>query len=100
MRYSVDPQSLSASADRMARALQILGTVRVGEDLAPLGHAFAGGATAARLKGVTNQWDSQLFDARALLRSLGGALAEAAEGYGALESLMVVQLGTAGSEAP
>lgn len=100
MRYTVDPHALNASADRVTRALELLGTIRADEVLKPLAVGFAGGRTAARLKAVTNQWDVQLAASRDRLRSLGSALVEAADGYGALESLTAQQLGSAGTGAP
>lgn len=100
MRYTVDPHALNAGADRVSRALELLGTIRVDEDLKPLVIAFAGGSTTARLKAVINQWDVQLAGARARVRVLGSALVEAADGYGGLESLMAQQLGSAGTGAP
>lgn len=97
MNYAVDPQALHTGAQRVARALELLGTVRVDEDLRPLAVAFMGGVTAARLKAITNQWDVQLAGARAQLRVLGGALVEAAEGYGGLEALTAQRLGQVGT---
>lgn len=98
MKYVVNPPHLNAAADAVSRALELLGTVRIEEDLTPLTVAFAGGRTTAQLKSVTNLWQVQLAGARAQIRALGGALAEASEGYNALESLLAHQLGASGTE--
>jgi hypothetical protein len=100
VKYTVEPQALKAGADRVARALETLGAVRIDEDLRPLYFAFAGGVTVAGLKAITNQWDAQLAGARAQLRVLGSALVEASDGYGSLESLTAQQLGAPGTGAP
>jgi hypothetical protein len=100
VKYTVEPQALRAGADRVVRALETLGTIRIDEDLRPLRFAFAGGVTVAGLKAITNQWDAQLAGARAQLRVLGSALDEAAAGYRGLESLTVQQFGAPGRGAP
>lgn len=100
MKYAVEPQALKAGAERVARALETLGAVRIDEDLRPLHFAFAGGVTVAGLKAITNQWDAQLAAARAQLRVLGSALVEASDGYGGLESLTAQQLRAPGTGAP
>ncbi len=100
MKYTVEPQALTAGADRVARALETLGSVRVDEGLRPLHLAFAGSATVAGLKTITNQWDAQLAGARGHLRVLGSALVEASDGYGGLESLTAHRLGAPGAGAP
>jgi hypothetical protein len=100
VKYTVDPQALNVAADGIARALDLVGTVRIDEDLKPLTHAFAGGVTVARLKATTNLWEVHLGGARAQLRILGSAMVEAADGYGGLESLTAQQLGGAGMGRP
>jgi hypothetical protein len=101
VKYSVDPPALNSSADRVCRALDAVGGIRVDEEIGRLSLAFAGGVTAARLKSISNEWSVQLSGARAHLRTLCGALVEAADGYGGLESRTVQQFGKSatGSES-
>lgn len=100
MKYTVDPQALNVSADSVKRALELVATIHIDEDLKPLTYAFAGGVTVGRLKATTNLWDIQLAGARAQLRFLGSALVEAAEGYGGLESLTMRRLRGTEPETP
>lgn len=86
MEYTVDPPAVRDDAGTISGALEVLGTVHIGAHLAPVREAFAGGATAAAVGQVQEEWERQLTWARQELRGIGGALAVAADGYAAAEA--------------
>ena len=85
MRYDVDTEALRASVTTVEEVLAQVRALPIAQDLRPVASAIPGGRAASSLNQVAVSWQARLAGTGWELRTLGQAVAAAADGYEAVE---------------